>query len=67
MPKGFTSELLGDLGNSRLEDIAFSLEPGMLSEPTYDESVTKGLGYWLIQVTEKDETKGSHARGILVG
>ena len=65
--KGFTSELLGDLGNSRLEDIAFSLEPGMLSEPTYDGSVTKGIGYWLLEVIEKDETKGSHVRGMLLG
>lgn len=65
--KGFTSELLGDLGNSHLEDIAFSLEPGTLSEPTYDESVTKGIGYWLVEVIEKDETKGSRVRGILLG
>jgi len=65
--KGFTSELLGDLGNSHLEDIAFSLEPGMLSEPTYDGTVTKGIGYWLFEVIEKDETKGSHTKGILLG
>jgi parvulin-like peptidyl-prolyl isomerase len=65
--KGFTSELLGDLGNSHLEDIAFSLEPGTLSKPTYDESVTKGIGYWLVEVIEKDETKGSHVRGMLLG
>ncbi len=65
--KGFTSELLGDLGNSQLEDIAFSLEPGMLSEPIYDGAVTKGIGYWLVEVVEKDETKGSHARGMLLG
>jgi parvulin-like peptidyl-prolyl isomerase len=65
--KGFTSELLGDLGNSHLEDIAFSLEPGMLGEPTYDGSVTKGIGYWLLEVVEKDETKGSDVRGMLLG
>ncbi|MBL7210151.1 MAG: peptidylprolyl isomerase, partial [Dehalococcoidia bacterium] len=67
LPKDFWDVLLGDLGNSLLKDIAFNLEPGMLSEPTYDESVTKGIGYWLIEVIERDENKGSHTRGILLG
>jgi parvulin-like peptidyl-prolyl isomerase len=55
------------LGDSSLEEIAFDLEPGELSEPTYDESVTKGIGYWLIEVIERDENEGSHVRGILLG
>ena len=67
LPRGFSDILLGDLGDSLLEDIAFSLEPGMLSEPIYDESVTKGIGYWLIEVLERDENRGSHSRGILLG
>jgi parvulin-like peptidyl-prolyl isomerase len=29
--------------------------------------VSKSLGYWVAQVTEKDPIKGSHARGILTG
>jgi parvulin-like peptidyl-prolyl isomerase len=66
LPKGFTNVLLG-LGDSQLEDIAFSLEPGMLSEPTYDGSVTKGIGYWLAEVLEEDVNRGSHVRGILLG
>jgi len=65
--KDFTNMILGDLGNSLLKDIAFDLEPGMLSEPTYDGSATKEMGYWLVEVIEKDEVKGSHARGILLG
>ena len=64
VPRDFAGTLLGD---SLLKEIAFSLKPGMLGEPTYDESVTKSFGYWLIQVLEKDENKGSHARGILLG
>lgn len=67
LPKGFADELLGDLGNSKLEEIAFSLEPGMISEPTYDDSVTKGIGYWILKVTEKDDAKGRHVWGILLG
>jgi parvulin-like peptidyl-prolyl isomerase len=67
LPKDFTYVFLGDLRDSLLKDIPFNLEPGMLSEPTYDGSVTKGLGYWLVEVTEKDENEGSHARGILLG
>ena len=67
LPEDFTYMFLGDLEDSLLKDIAFNLEPGMLSEPTYDGAVTKGLGYWLVQVTEKDEKEGSHVRCILLG
>ena len=67
LPKDFAYVLLGDLGDSLLRNVPFDLEPGVLSEPTYDGSVTKGIGYWLVEVIEKDEQKGSHARGILLG
>ena len=67
LPKGFTDILLGNLGNSALKDIPFTLKPGELSQPTFDGTVTKSLGYWVVQVTEKDATKGSHVRGILAG
>jgi parvulin-like peptidyl-prolyl isomerase len=67
LPKGFTDILLGSLGNSALKDIPFTLKAGELSEPTFDGVVSKSLGYWVVQVTEKDATKGSHVRGILTG
>lgn len=67
LPKGFIDIVLPGLSDSLLEEIAFGLEPGELSEPTYDESITKGIGYWLIEVLERDEENGSHARGILLG
>jgi len=66
LPKGFL-DIVGILEGSLLEDIAFNLEPGALSEPTYDGSVAKGIGYWLIEVIERDESQGSHTRGILLG
>ncbi len=68
LPKGFINELLGDMGGYKLEEIAFGLEPGVISEPTYDGSVTKGMGYWILKVTERDEAKGGfHVWGILLG
>jgi parvulin-like peptidyl-prolyl isomerase len=67
LPKGFTNILLGNLGNSALKDIPFTLEAGQLSQPTFDGTVRKALGYWVVQVTEKDATKGSHVRAILTG
>lgn len=65
LPKGFTDVLLGSLGNSALKDIPFTLKQGEISQPTFDGEVTKSLGFWVVQVTEKDATKGSHVRGIL--
>jgi parvulin-like peptidyl-prolyl isomerase len=67
LPKGFTDIVLGYLGTSALKDVPFTLKAGELSQPTFDGMVTKDLGYWLVQVTEKDATKGSHVRGILTG
>ncbi len=67
LAKGFTGDLPGSLASSHIVDIALGLQPGTLSEPTYDDAVTKGLGYWLVQVTEKDPAKGVHAKDILVG
>jgi hypothetical protein len=65
LPKGFTNILLGNLGNSALKDIPFTLNAGQLSKPTFDGTILKDLGYWIAQVTEKDATKGSHVRAIL--
>lgn len=67
LPKGYTNAILGNLGNSELKDIPFTLEPGVLSQPTFDGMVSKALGYWVVQVTEKNVTKGNHVRGILTG
>jgi parvulin-like peptidyl-prolyl isomerase len=67
LPKGFASTLPGDLGNSLLKDIPFTLQPGVLSEPIYDEAVNKELGYWLVQVPEKNEKSGSQVKAMLLG
>jgi parvulin-like peptidyl-prolyl isomerase len=41
--------------SSVLEENAFSCEVGVLSQPIYEEAKTKMLGYWLIEVVERDE------------
>jgi parvulin-like peptidyl-prolyl isomerase len=38
------------INSSVLEDSAFSAEVGTLSQPIYEETKTKNLGYWLVEV-----------------
>ena len=40
-----------------LGEHAFSAEVGALSQPIYDEDKTKGIGYWLIEVLEREENE----------
>jgi len=64
----------GDLGwlpkelisNILIGDAAFSLEPGKVSQPIHDDSATKSVGYWLIQVTDKDAEKGIQTKAMLL-
>jgi len=51
-PKGVLPLILG---TSLLEEPAFSSEAGALSEPIYDETKSKMVGYWLIRVEFIDE------------
>jgi parvulin-like peptidyl-prolyl isomerase len=58
------STIEGDLGwlpeelmpNTLIADAAFNLTPGNISQPIYDENATKDVGYWLIEVTAKQNT-----------
>lgn len=47
--------LTGELGTSVVEDYAFSAGAGDLSEPLYDEEIYKNMGYWLIEVLDREE------------
>jgi parvulin-like peptidyl-prolyl isomerase len=67
LPEGYTGTVWPALADSMLENIAFSLAPGVLSEPIYDPDVNKTGGFWIIEVIERDEDKSSHVRGILLG
>jgi parvulin-like peptidyl-prolyl isomerase len=70
----FSSSIEVDLGwlpeelmpNTLIANAAFNLTPGEISQPIYDKTATKDIGYWLIEVTGKqdDEIK---ARAMLLG
>ena len=53
-----------------LEESAFSAEVGVLSQPILEETKTKQVGYWLVEVIEVDDTVDpikAEVRRILVG
>ena len=64
----------GDLGwlpqelmlNTSIADAAFNITPGEISQPIYDETATRNIGYWLIEVTERQDEE-VEARAMLLG
>jgi parvulin-like peptidyl-prolyl isomerase len=54
------SSVEGDLGwlpeelmpNTSIANAAFNLTPGDISQPIYEGTATKNIGYWLIEVTD---------------
>jgi parvulin-like peptidyl-prolyl isomerase len=68
------SSIEGDLGwlpeelmpNTLIADAAFNLTVGEISQPIYDDTATKNIGYWLIEVTDKEDDK-IKARAMLLG
>jgi len=63
-PKGVLDELLG---TSVLENFILGYPVGVLSYPIYDSNKTKDLGYWLIEVLERnDETEEAYVHAILL-
>jgi hypothetical protein len=67
LPKGLIERVLGYEDASILEETAFSLEPGEISQPVYDPNITKNGGFWVLKVTEKDGPDNCRVYGILVG
>ncbi len=66
-PDGILSERYG---LSIPEDYAFSAEAGALSQPLLDEERTKGVGYWLAEVLERDSDETGdlyHVQVMLLG
>jgi parvulin-like peptidyl-prolyl isomerase len=56
------------LGTSVPVDYAFGSEAGVLSQPLHDEAKSKDVGYWLVEVLEREEEEErAHARAILLG
>ncbi len=64
LPKGL-SEML--VGSKVLEEAAFSMEPGQLSQPSYDADIIKDVGYWLIEVADKKTEQGIQTKAMLLG
>ena len=55
------------LGSSVPEEYAFGAEAGVLSQPLYDESKSKPVGYWLVKLLERnDETEEVHLQAMLL-
>jgi parvulin-like peptidyl-prolyl isomerase len=68
------SSIEGDLGwlpeelmpNTLIADAAFNLTPGETIHRIYDETATKSVGYWLIEVTDRQDEE-IEARAMLLG
>jgi parvulin-like peptidyl-prolyl isomerase len=74
------STVQGDLGwlpadlmpNAYVKDAAFgaNITPGQISQPIHDESISKNIGYWLIEVLDVDDEAAEtriDARVMLLG
>lgn len=55
LPEGVLDELIG---TDILESHVFDSQLGGLSQPVYDEEIGKEVGYWLIEMLEKDDDAG---------
>ncbi len=77
---GFTKGKKGDLDwrtrdvltllleSSILGEYVFDSKVGVLSQPIYDEAKVKGVGYWLIEVLEREEDpERAYVQAILLG
>jgi parvulin-like peptidyl-prolyl isomerase len=65
IPKGYENYALGNLRDAAFIKVIFNLEAKTWSDPIFDGALSKPYGYWVVEVLEKDDTKGTHARGIL--
>jgi len=64
-PEDVLAELLA---TSMPGEYAFGSEIGVLSQPIYDETKTKSVGYWLVKILDrKQEPEQVHIQAILLG
>ena len=54
-------------GGSVLTEYIFDAEVGVVSQLIHDEEIPKGVGYWLIKVTERESDEEVYAFAILLG
>ena len=58
------------LGSSVPGEYAFGSEVGTLSQPRYDEEKSKGVGYWLVRVLEREDVpdvEEAQVQAVLLG
>lgn len=58
--------------STKFGDMLLGIDAGILSDPVYDDTVTKTFGYWVFKVVEKNDATDTtsaeiHVQGILVG
>ncbi len=64
-PEDVLAELLA---TSIPGEYVFSSEVGVLSQPIYDETNTKSVGYWLVKILDRQqEPEQVHVQAILLG
>ncbi|MFC1990794.1 peptidylprolyl isomerase [Chloroflexota bacterium] len=63
-PESILTDLLGSPVSA---EYAFGAEAGALSQPLYDEEITKGVGYWLVKVLSREEQDAAQVQAILLG
>jgi len=60
--------ILQDMLKTSIVDDIFSHKVGELSQPIYDEEAEKWVGYWLVEVLERDEEEEeAHIQIMLLG
>lgn len=60
--------ILQDILQTSIVDDIFNHEVGELSQPIYDEEAQKGVGYWLVEVLERNEEEDeTHLQIMLLG
>ena len=64
-----SQDVLSQLIGSQIPgEYGFSTEVGVLSQPVQDTTVSKAVGYWLIEVLERQaDTKRVHVQAMLLG
>lgn len=60
-------EILSELLPADIVEYAFNSEAGVLSQPIYDEEMSKGVGYWLARVLDRNEEEEAHVQVMLLG
>jgi parvulin-like peptidyl-prolyl isomerase len=58
--------------STKFGDIILGANAGVLSDPVYDDTVSKSFGYWVMKVVDRNDATDTHSteiriKGILVG